>query len=148
MRALKHPKRRHKPLFESAIFEERFWTIERVFDLFPRLNERHKQYAGSLSGGEQQMLAIGRALMSDPRILLMDEPSEGLAPQIVKEVENIIRRLSGEGLSIILVEQNAELALNLAQDVVMFSTGSVAFAGEVDEVRKRPELIDRHLAVF
>jgi branched-chain amino acid transport system ATP-binding protein len=124
------------------------WTIDRVFEVFPRLRERHKQYAGSLSGGEQQMLAIGRALVSNPLLLLMDEPSEGLAPQIVQEVESIIKMLRKEGLSIILVEQNAELALRLAQDVVMFSTGSVAFAGTADDVRRQPELIDKYLAVF
>jgi branched-chain amino acid transport system ATP-binding protein len=124
------------------------WTIDRVFEVFPRLRERHKQYAGSLSGGEQQMLAIGRALVSNPLLLLMDEPSEGLAPQIVQEVESIIEMLRKEGLSIILVEQNADLALRLAQDVVMFSTGSVAFAGTADDVRRQPELIDKYLAVF
>ena len=124
------------------------WTIERVFEKFPRLRERQRQYAGSLSGGEQQMLAIGRALVSNPLLLLMDEPSEGLAPQIVLEVEAIIEMLRKEGLSIILVEQNAELALRLAQDVVMFNTGSVAFSGTSQEVEKRPDLIDKYLAVF
>src|SRR5256885_17219918 len=85
------------------------WTLATVAELFPRLHEREHQFAGSLSGGEQQMLAIGRALMSNPRVLLMDEPSEGLAPQIVAEVMATIRRLKAQGLSIVLVEQNAKL---------------------------------------
>src|SRR5262249_55616568 len=95
------------------------WSIERVFELFPRLQEREAQVAGSLSGGEQQMLAIGRALMGNPRVLLMDEPSEGLAPQIVAEVKRTIAGLKAEGQSIVLVEQNIKLTLDLADDVVI-----------------------------
>ena len=102
-----------------------------MFDLFPRLNERHEQHAGSLSGGEQQMLAIGRALMGNPRVLLMDEPSEGLAPLIVAEVGRTIARLKAEGQSIVLVEQNVKLAFELADEVVILNTGRVAFAGSV-----------------
>ena len=105
------------------------WTLERVCELFPTLKERLAQHAGSLSGGEQQMLAIGRALMGNPRLLLMDEPSEGLAPLIVAEVGRTIARLKEEGQSIVLVEQNIKLALDLADDVVMLNTGRVAFAG-------------------
>jgi energy-coupling factor transporter ATP-binding protein EcfA2 len=105
------------------------WTLERVYDLFPQLLPRHKQRAGTLSGGEQQMLVIGRALMGNPDVLLLDEPSEGLAPLIVAEVSRGIAKLNSEGLSIILVEQNFELAMGLADDIVVLNTGEVAFAG-------------------
>jgi branched-chain amino acid transport system ATP-binding protein len=124
------------------------WTIERVVKLFPRLEERLQQTAGSLSGGEQQMLAIGRALMSNPRVLLMDEPSEGLAPLIVAEVGRTIARLKAEGQSIVLVEQNIKLALGLADDVVILNTGRVAFSGGVAQVRDAEALITQHLGVF
>jgi branched-chain amino acid transport system ATP-binding protein len=124
------------------------WTLERVFELFPRLSERTQQPAGSLSGGEQQMLAIGRALMGNPRLLLMDEPSEGLAPRIVAEVGQTIARLKQEGQSIVLVEQNIKLALGLADDVVLLNTGRLAFAGSVDELRRDDALISQHLGVF
>jgi branched-chain amino acid transport system ATP-binding protein len=127
---------------------ERPWTVEGVFELFPRLHERHAQSAGSLSGGEQQMLAISRALMGNPRVLLMDEPSEGLAPLIVAEVGRTIARLKREGQSIVLVEQNVKLALELADDVVILNTGRVVFAGGVDEVRGNDELVTQHLGVF
>ena len=124
------------------------WTLARVFDLFPRLQERAGQHAGSLSGGEQQMLAIGRALMGNPRVLLMDEPSEGLAPIIVAEVGRIIARLKADGQSILLVEQNVKLAFELADDVVILNTGRVAFAGRAADVRDDRALITQHLGVF
>ena len=124
------------------------WTFERVLELFPSLRERQQQHAGSLSGGEQQMLAIGRALMGNPRVLLMDEPSEGLAPLIVAEVGRTIAHLKQEGQSIVLVEQNVNLALALADEVVMLNTGRVVFAGSVDEVRNDQALITQHLGVF
>ncbi len=124
------------------------WTLDRVCDLFPRLQERLAQHAGSLSGGEQQMLAIGRALMGNPRLLLMDEPSEGLAPLIVAEVGRTIARLKAEGQSIVLVEQNIKLAFDLADDVVMLNTGRVVFAGAAAEVRDNEALITQHLGVF
>ncbi len=124
------------------------WTLDRVLELFPKLKERTRQPAGSLSGGEQQMLAIGRALMGNPRVLLMDEPSEGLAPLIVAEVGKTIARLKEEGQSIVLVEQNIKLALDLADDVVILNTGRVAFAGSVDEMRNDDALITQHLGVF
>ena len=124
------------------------WNLERVFELFPRLRERAEQDAGSLSGGEQQMLAIARALMGNPRVLLMDEPSEGLAPLIVAEVGRTIARLKSEGQSIVLVEQNVKLAFSLADDVVILNTGRVAFSGPVEEVRANEALITQHLGVF
>ena len=124
------------------------WNLARVFDLFPRLKERAEQHAGSLSGGEQQMLAIGRALMGNPRVLLMDEPSEGLAPLLVAEVGRTIARLKGEGQSILLVEQNVKLAFELADDVVILNTGRVAFAGRAADVREDRALITQHLGVF
>jgi branched-chain amino acid transport system ATP-binding protein len=122
--------------------------MERVFELFPRLKERAHQHAGSLSGGEQQMLAIGRALMGNPRVLLLDEPSEGLAPIIVAEVGRTIARLKAEGQSIVLVEQNVKLALELADEVVILNTGRVAFAGAVDAVKRNESMITQHLGVF
>jgi branched-chain amino acid transport system ATP-binding protein len=124
------------------------WTLERVFELFPRLRERAEQHAGSLSGGEQQMLAIGRALMGNPRLLLMDEPSEGLAPRIVAEVGRIIARLKAQGQSIVLVEQNVKMALELADEAVILNTGRVAFSGSAAQVRGDHNLVTQHLGVF
>jgi branched-chain amino acid transport system ATP-binding protein len=124
------------------------WTMDRVFGLFPRLKERHAQVAGSLSGGEQQMLAIGRALMGNPRVLLMDEPSEGLAPQIVAEVGRIIAQLKTEGQSIVLVEQNIKLVLDLADDVVIINTGAVVFKGEAKTLKLDDAVVSQHLGVF
>jgi branched-chain amino acid transport system ATP-binding protein len=124
------------------------WTLDTVFEMFPRLGERRHQMAASLSGGEQQMLAIGRALMSNPRVLLMDEPSEGLAPQIVAEVGRTIGKLKAEGLSIVLVEQNIKLTLDLADDVVIINSGSVAFRGPASEIKLNDAIVTQHLGVF
>ncbi len=124
------------------------WSLDRVFQLFPRLAERHAQVAGSLSGGEQQMLAIGRALMGNPRVLLMDEPSEGLAPQLVAEVGRTIAQLKAEGQSIVLVEQNIKLALDLADDIVIINTGSVVFRGTSDRIKLDDAIVSQHLGVF
>ena len=124
------------------------WTIERVYQLFPRLAERGTQQAGLLSGGEQQMLAIGRALMGNPRVLLLDEPSEGLAPQIVAEVGRTIAQLKADGQSIVLVEQNIKLTLELADDVVIINTGAVVFQGTADETRTNESVIAQHLGIF
>ncbi|MEA2884330.1 MAG: branched-chain amino acid transport system ATP-binding protein [Bradyrhizobium sp.] len=124
------------------------WKVERIFELFPRLRERHAQFAGTLSGGEQQMLAIGRALMGNPKVLLLDEPSEGLAPLIVAEVGRTIRRLKEEGQSILLVEQNRHLALEVADQAVILNTGRCVFNGSADEVLNNEALVEQNLGVF
>ena len=124
------------------------WGLDRIYELFPRLRERHAQFAGTLSGGEQQMLAIGRALMGNPKVLLLDEPSEGLAPLIVAEVGRAIRRLKEEGQSIILVEQNRQLALDIADQAVILNTGRCVFTGSAEELRDNEELVAQNLGVF
>jgi branched-chain amino acid transport system ATP-binding protein len=124
------------------------WTIDKIFSMFPRLGERRHQMAASLSGGEQQMLAIGRALMGNPRVLLMDEPSEGLAPQIVAEVGRTIGKLKADGLSIVLVEQNIKLTLELADDIVIINTGSIAFRGPANQIKLDDAIVTQHLGVF
>ena len=124
------------------------WDIERVFATFPRLRERTSQRAGLMSGGEQQMLAIGRALMGNPRVLLLDEPSEGLAPKMVTEIGQTVARLKSEGLAMILVEQNVHLALSLADDVAIVNTGRIVMQGTAAELAADPATINRHLGVF
>jgi branched-chain amino acid transport system ATP-binding protein len=108
--------------------------LENVFAHFPRLKERRKQKANTLSGGEQQMLAIGRALMASPQLLLLDEPSLGLSPMMVSEIGKIVRDINERGISVILVEQNARLALGVADDAYVLETGSVVLAGQAKEL--------------
>jgi len=122
------------------------WTADTVFAMFPRLAERKHQIAAHLSGGEQQMLAIGRALMSNPRVLLMDEPSEGLAPQIVAEVMATIRKLKESGLSIVLVEQSPKLVFDIADDIVILNSGRVAVVATAAELRSAD--LSQHLGVY
>ena len=116
--------------------------LEKVFAQFPRLKERRRQVAGTLSGGEQQMLAIGRALMSSPKLLMLDEPSMGLAPILVEQIFDIIRRLHENGTTILLVEQNAQMALSVADRAYVMETGSISLSGtgkelaESDQVKK------------
>ncbi len=124
------------------------WSLDRIYDLFPRLRERHAQFAGTLSGGEQQMLAIGRALMGNPRVLLLDEPSEGLAPLIVAEVGRTISRLKEERQSIVLVEQNLKLALEVADTAVILNTGRCVFAGPTSELQNNETLVAQNLGVY
>jgi branched-chain amino acid transport system ATP-binding protein len=124
------------------------WNVKRIFELFPRLQERVSQLAGTLSGGEQQMLAIGRALMGNPRVLLLDEPSEGLAPLTVAEVGRTIKRLKEEGQSILLVEQNLKLALEVADQAVILNTGRCVFTGDAAEILNNEDMIAQHLGVF
>lgn len=118
---------------------------ERVYALFPRLAERRRQLAGTLSGGEQQMLAIGRALMQNPRILLMDEPSMGLAPVLVDFIFEIIQKLNREGRTILLVEQNARLALQIAHRGYVLATGEITLSGPAKELAENPEVQKAYL---
>ena len=123
------------------------WSLERVYELFPRLGERRRQEGTTLSGGEQQMLAIARALCRDIKVLLLDEPYEGLAPVIVDEIEKTLNVIRDQGLTTILVEQNAIRALNLADRAVILDTGSVVFDGSAREVLDNAELRAEYLAI-
>jgi branched-chain amino acid transport system ATP-binding protein len=115
-------------------------SLERVFKSFPRLKERLSQYGGTLSGGEQQMLAMGRGLMADPELLLLDEPSMGLAPLLVEEIFAIIQEINAQGTSILLVEQNAQMALSIANRAYVLETGRIVLEGTAKEVADNPEV--------
>jgi len=121
--------------------------LDGVFDRFPRLRERRRQLAKTMSGGEQQMLAIGRALMSAPRLLLMDEPSMGLAPVIVEEIARIIEDINVQGVPVVLVEQNAELALELASHAYVLETGNMALEGPADELHDNEHVRAAYLGI-
>jgi len=127
--------------------ERHGWNLKRVYALFPRLRERHSQRAKTLSGGEQQMLAIGRGLMTNPDCLIMDEPSEGLAPIIIQGLWEAIAKLKQEGLSILLVEQNAALALKLVDFVHVISKGRVVYSGKPGELWQNEEIKARFLGI-
>ena len=119
--------------------------IERVYELFPRLKERRLQLAGTLSGGERQMLAVGRALMSAPKLLMLDEPSLGLAPLVVRDIFSIIERLRAQGTSILLIEQNARAALAVSDHGYVLETGAFALDGPADELAHDPRVIETYL---
>jgi len=121
--------------------------LNRVYDLFPRLKEREKQKAGTMSGGEQQMLAIGRALMSNPRLLLLDEPAMGLAPVLVERIYETIAEINRQGTTILLVEQNATFALDVAKRGYVLETGTVALTGASEALRTNPEVQRAYLGV-
>ncbi|MBA96112.1 MULTISPECIES: ABC transporter ATP-binding protein [Sulfitobacter] len=131
----------------SKRFGDGAWTIERVIDLFPRLGERLDNGGMQLSGGEQQMLAIARALLMNPRLLVLDEPTEGLAPIIVKLIHDKLQDLRREGLSMVLVEQNFGFATSLADDVVVVGKGQVVWSGSADEIRADVETQHKWLGV-
>lgn len=131
----------------AQIAEPIGWSLERIYDLFPRLGERRKQEGTTLSGGEQQMLAIGRALARDIKLLLLDEPYEGLAPVIVQEIEKTLQLIREEGMTTIIVEQNAVAALNLADRAVILDTGQVVYDGTAKEVLDNEDLRHEYLAI-
>jgi branched-chain amino acid transport system ATP-binding protein len=119
------------------------WNIDRVFELFPRLEERKSQLGRQLSGGEQEMLAIARPLLLNPRLMLLDEPSQGLAPLIVKEVMLVVRRMRDEGLSVLLVEQNVPLSLSIADRAYVLDDGKIVYSGGAADLAKDTELVNK-----
>lgn len=134
-------------LMLAQVAPGRGWELERIYSHFPRLAERRKQEGTTLSGGEQQMLAIARALARNLKLLLLDEPYEGLAPVIVQEIEGILKEIKALGITTIIVEQNAVAALKLADRAVILDTGEVAFVGTAREVLDNPQLRHEYLAI-
>jgi branched-chain amino acid transport system ATP-binding protein len=125
----------------------RDWTLERIYDLFPILAERRARYAGKMSGGEQQMLTIARTLMGNPDLLLLDEPSEGLAPIIVQRIGELIRDLRSRGVSILMAEQNMHFCLGVATHATVIDKGSIRFSGTIESLRENDEVQSRYLSV-
>jgi len=146
----------HRVVFAALTVEENLrlglkpgskWPVERVYENFQRLADRRRNYGDRLSGGEQQMLAIARALVADPRLLLLDEPSEGLAPVIVEQIADVVRKVREEGLSVLLVEQRLDFCLALADRVCVMETGRVVFEGTTAEFEAHPDIRDKYLAL-
>jgi branched-chain amino acid transport system ATP-binding protein len=127
--------------------ETRRWDLSSVYKEFPRLEERAKQFGGSLSGGEQQMLAIARALMANPELILMDEPSEGLAPVLVQQTGEIMKRIRAQGHSILLVEQNFRLAMDVADYVYIISSGNIVYQGAPADLENEKDILNQYLGV-
>lgn len=123
------------------------WNLDTIYKAFPRLHTRRDARGGSLSGGEQQMLAIARALVQNPDLFLMDEPSEGLSPLIVQEVGALIKRLNSEGASILLVEQNLAFALSIANRILIMNKGAIVYSGTPDDIRNDPDISHRFLGM-
>lgn len=123
------------------------WDLDRCYDLFPRLRERRRAPAGALSGGEQQMLVLCRALMGNPRLLIVDEPTEGLSPQMVERVADALARLKRAGLAMLLIEQKLDIALELADDVLVLGHGETQFRGSVPQLRAQPEVVETWVGV-
>ncbi|MCI0710265.1 MAG: ABC transporter ATP-binding protein [Chloroflexi bacterium] len=123
------------------------WTLERVYDFFPRLAERRNQLGGTLSGGEQQMLTIARTLMGNPELLLLDEPSEGLAPLIVETIGKLVAQIKQEGITVLLAEQNTYFALDLSDRVYIIDDGQIQYSGTTKEVRENRDIIRKYMGV-
>jgi branched-chain amino acid transport system ATP-binding protein len=131
----------------AGLTAENRWPLERIYEMFPRLGERRRSRGTDLSGGEQQMLAIARALVRDPKIILLDEPFEGLAPVIVRDLVLACRELADAGQTIVLVEQNLAAALTLAQRAYIINNGHIAHEGPTSEISASPKLLERYLGV-
>jgi len=134
-------------LILAGLTAEGRWPLDRIYEMFPRLKERRTSRGTDLSGGEQQMLAIARALIRDPKIILLDEPFEGLAPVIVHDLINACRDLAAAGQTIVLVEQNLAAALTLAQRVYIINNGHIAHEGPATQIKAQPEILQRYLGV-
>jgi branched-chain amino acid transport system ATP-binding protein len=134
-------------LILAGLTAQNKWPLARIYDMFPRLKERRGSRGTDLSGGEQQMLAIARALVRDPKIILLDEPFEGLAPVIVRDLMTACRKLAEAGQTIVLVEQNLAATLALAQRAYIINNGHIVHEGPAAEIKARPEILQRHLGV-